>query len=67
MSIVGSILEPFWAPKPQLSSLWGLPESLLGSNVWGVVSKVTFLWISRGRQDPEDVLGGRKIWALWGP
>ena len=26
MSIFGSIFDSFWEPKPQLSSLWGLPE-----------------------------------------
>ena len=33
MSILGFILVSFWAPKAQLDSLWGLPESLLGSKM----------------------------------
>ena len=43
--------------EAQLSSLWGLPESILGGNM-GCRFNGDFLWISRGRQDSEDVLGG---------
>ena len=44
-------------PKAQLYSLWGLPESILGSKM-GCCLKGDFSRISRGRQDSEDVLGG---------
>ena len=58
IATLGSILESFWEPKAQLYSLWGLPESILGGKM-GCRFKGDFLRISRGRQDSEDVLGGR--------
>ena len=51
------ILESFWEPKAQLYSLWGLPKSILGDKM-GCHLKGDSLWISRGRQDSEDPLGG---------
>ena len=57
MATLGSMLESFWDPKAQLDSLWGLPESFLGSKM-GCRFKGDFLRISRGRQDSENVLGG---------
>ena len=56
--LFGSMLGSFWEPKAQLYSLWGHPESILGGKM-GCRFKGGFLWISRGRQDSEDVLGGR--------
>ena len=58
MATLGFILETFWEPKAQLYSLWGLLESILGSKM-GCRFKGDFLRISRGRQDSENVLGGR--------
>ena len=52
MATLGSILESFWEPKPQLPSLWGLPESILGSKM-GCRFKGDFLRISRGRQGDQ--------------
>ena len=50
-------LGRFGEPKAQLYSLWGLPESILGGKMV-CRFKGDFLWISRDRQDSEDVLGG---------
>ena len=66
MSIFCSILESFWEPKPQLSLLWCLPESILGSKM-RCRFKGDFLRISRGRQDSEDVLGGRRFGCFGAP
>ena len=47
----------FWEPKAQLYSLWGLPETILGSKM-GCRFKGDFLWMSMVWHDSEDVLGG---------
>ena len=50
----GSISERFWEPNAQLYSLWSLPEPILGGKM-GCRLIVSFLLISRGSQDSENI------------